>query len=651
MNSRITCRITPRNGHTLEVGVVARISGCANQKELSLEDQQDHARQVVAELYDGPCNFRVTATKGKGERLDRPELREIEDVLRTGELDFLIAEDIGRLVRGADAVRLCGIAVDNRTRVIAPNDCIDTAEDSWEEDVISACRDHVGHNAHTSKRLKQKLMNRFVRHGGATPCETFGYIKQPGAKTYDDWQKDPGTIEVFAEWLRILQETGNCSAVADFLNREAIPTGKYCRRRTWNGPMVRRITRNPLLKGMPGRGFTHTIKHHETGRRIAVKNPQGPKFREYPHLAYWDAADFDEINLRLDEANWKNRRKPLDGRDPLWRVARKRTRFPGQHVCCWYCGRQCVWGGNGINENLMCSGARQWRCWNSIGFSGSLATERIIQAITSELAGLEGFAEQFRGLVEQARREGGTTPTQALHVLSKNEQELARRKENLIAAITDFGAKPEFRQKLMELEAQEKELTMRRLKLKRLREKGLKLPDSIPELRRMFDEKFRTLAHGSPEFGDLLRLIVPQFHVYLVRLCDGGHLLPRARVTLNLAGVASDTAQVPELEALLTRTLTLDLFEPPQRERIREEIGRLTARGLKQRQIASCLPEKATQAVVSKANILARMMRERGLDTAYEVVMKPPQDYLKLRRCRNPRYTFQMKEGYQRPMI
>lgn len=88
-------------------------------------------------------------------------------MLLSRKLDLLVMEDLGRLVRGTEAVRLCGIAVDHGTRVIAPNDCIDTAEESWEEDVISACRDHVGHNAHTSKRLKQKLMNLFKRKRGS----------------------------------------------------------------------------------------------------------------------------------------------------------------------------------------------------------------------------------------------------------------------------------------------------------------------------------------------------------------------------------------------------------------------------------------------------------------------------------------------------
>ena len=299
----------------------------------------------------------------------------------------------------------------------------------------------------------------------------------------------------------------------------------------------------------------------------------------------------------------------------------------------------------------MCNGARQWRCWNSIGFSGSAATTKVVQAISAELDVLDGIDDQYRELVEQARRASGTNPAQVSTALIKDEKELARKKENLIAAITDFGAKPEFREKLAELEAHEHELARRRRKLERLREQGLKLPASVQELRRMFEEKFHALAHESPEFGDLLRLVVPQFHVYLVRLCDGGHLLPRARVVLNLGGMVPDTTQVPEIETMLTRVLTLDLFKTPQRVRIREEVGLLTAQGLEQRQIAGRLSEKVTQAAVSKANIMTRLMKERGLETPYETLLEPPQDYTKLRRCRNPRYSFLMKEGYQPPMI
>src|SRR4051812_6206405 len=121
MDARNSMPLVPRNGHTLIVGIVARISGCANQLEMSLDDQADHAKEVIAELYDGPIEFRIISTTGKGERLDRPELAQIEAELRKGELDILIMEDLGRLVRGGEAVRLLGIGVDHGVRGLSPN--------------------------------------------------------------------------------------------------------------------------------------------------------------------------------------------------------------------------------------------------------------------------------------------------------------------------------------------------------------------------------------------------------------------------------------------------------------------------------------------------------------------------------------------------
>src|SRR5207249_3826647 len=153
---------------------------------------------------------------------------------------------------------------------------------------ISACRDHVGHNAHTSKRLKQKLMNRFKKFGGATPREVYGYIKPPGAKTYADWLKDPAAPPFMLEGFRRLRETLNSSAVADWFTDNKVPTGKYCRSKVWDGPMVRRLYENSILIGQPSRGSRHTVKHHETGRRVSVPNPKGPVYVSFPHLAYFE---------------------------------------------------------------------------------------------------------------------------------------------------------------------------------------------------------------------------------------------------------------------------------------------------------------------------------------------------------------------------
>jgi len=68
MFAQIELTLLPRNGHTLVVGIVARISGCANQKELSIEDQIDHLKALVEEMYDGPVEYVIIATVGKAKR-------------------------------------------------------------------------------------------------------------------------------------------------------------------------------------------------------------------------------------------------------------------------------------------------------------------------------------------------------------------------------------------------------------------------------------------------------------------------------------------------------------------------------------------------------------------------------------------------------
>jgi len=651
--SRSDKEMKPRNGYALVVGVIARISGCAKQKEVSLEDQVDHVKEEVGELYQGPAEYRVVATKGKGERLDRPELAEIEAMLRTRELDSLIMEDVGRLVRGAEAVRLWGIAVDHGTRCIAPNDCLDTADETWEEDLLEACAAHVGHNSHTSKRLKKKLMNRFKKYGAVTPCPSYGYIKPPETKTFDDWLRDDSATPIIQEGARRLKETLNCSAIGDWLNQQGVPCGRYCRRKSWSGSMVRRFYSNPILKGEPCRGKRCTIKHHENGQRVSVKNPKGPIYRHCPHLAHLDPAEFDELNAFLEAKNDKYHRKRVNGIDPLWRVSRKRTRFPAQHACCWYCGFHYVWGGNGVTENLMCSASREWHCWNSVGFNGPLAVERLVAAITGELYNLDGLDAQFAEMVMQTRQNRAGGQADRWQKLHQGEQSLSRGKENFQAAIAKYGPVGFLDTKLEELKAEEKELARERYQLERLKHRELVLPSSIQQLREMLEAEFCRLAVDSPEFGDLMRMLVPEFHVYLVRLLDGGHLLPRAKVKLTLDGIVPDAQHVPGLGELLMRELTIDLFDRPfQRERIREDAVRLANLDLTQRQIAAQLTkEKPKLPVVQEALALNRKMEELKLDTPYVLVANPPLDYGKLRRWKNPKFAFRPREGYERPAI
>ena len=171
----------------------------------------------------------------------------------------------------------------------------------------------------------------------------------------------------------------------------------------------------------------------------------------------------------------------------------------------------------------------------------------------------------------------------------------------------------------------------------------------------LFREAFERLAHDSYEFGDLLRKLVPEFHVYLVRLCDGGHPLPRARALLALDGLVPDAQHVPELSQLLRRVVRLDLFVPPQRERIREKAARFAATGLVPgeivRQITADGKEKPSATAVQKALALDAKMKSLGLASPYLLLTEPPADYPKLRRHLNNKYQFQRRDGYEPPPL
>ena len=117
-------------------------------------------------------------------------------------------------------------------------------------------------------------MLRFKRKGAATPCPIAGYIKPEGAETYHDWYVNETARPIVLDASELLREQLNCSAVADYFNRVKFPVGPYCRNDEWDGAMVRRYFRNPILKGKPERGNMHSVKHHETGRRRSIKNPK-----------------------------------------------------------------------------------------------------------------------------------------------------------------------------------------------------------------------------------------------------------------------------------------------------------------------------------------------------------------------------------------
>ncbi len=655
MSRRSEFELKPRNGHTLMVRVVCRISGCQNQKELSLDDQLAYAQEYVADLYAGPIEFRVIATKGKGEDLDRPELIDIEAAYQAAEDDLFVYDDIGRLIRGGDAVRLFGIGVDHGIRSIGINDDIDTVRPTWEADALEASSKNVAHNDVTSMRIKQKTMNRHEKLGITPKRPTSGYIVRDDAKSFDDWRKDPEAEEPFQHAFEILRETLCGAEAARYFKKIRFPQGPLARKGDWDGTKVLRLFRNPILKGMPGRGFKRTQKHHATGKRPSKRNPKGPKHYHAPHLAFFDPIEFDELTAALAHQNRDMGRKSYrNGADVRTNVPKKQTRFPGQHSVCWYCGFHHVWGANGITDSLMCSNARAWHCWNSIGFNGELAAKALMQIVTAELYTLDAFDDQYRELVERAGKNDPSVLASRWERLQAEERKLAQMHANVIDAIAQYG-KEQFQAKMDEIQAGQMRLRLKRRELERIGKERIEVPESTSMLRELLEQEFVGAAMDSPEFGSLMRKLCPDIAVHLVRLCDGGHLLPRARVRMALDGIIRDRGFVPGLDGLLRRDVTIDLFVPSQRERIRIDAVRLRSEGLGPKAIASAIAqqtsERPTSTAVQNALKLHDHMAALALESPYVLVTAPPDDYSKLRRHKNEAYRFTPREGYVSPPL
>jgi site-specific DNA recombinase len=359
------------------------------------------------------------------------------------------------------------------------------------------------------------------------------------------------------------------------------------------------------------------------------------------------AIEFDELNALLAEKNSNRGRKPYaNGNDPLKGIPRKRTRFPGQHARCWYCGRIYVWGGNGIKDNLQCTGSRNWKCWNSIGLKGSLFCQHVVDSISQMLGQIQGLDETFRQILDAESKSPEPGYELERSNLTSDEQALKRERQNYLDAIGMYGPDPEIGGRLEELKAKLNKLAVRKAALNRKTVSMSDVPQSASELANLLEEEFLNLAVDSYEFGAMLPKIVPEVFVYCVRLCDGGPLLPRAKFTVDLSG--SFEGEAPEtLREMLIQEFTVDVFEVPKRERIRRQVIDMVSRGLKQKQIAEGFEEPVSRKLVNQSIQLTEYMAASGITDPLEVQLAPPTDLKKVRRHLNSRYSFSMEEGYQ----
>lgn len=635
--------LAPRRGGALQVLIVARIS-TAHQDARSLDDQVALCKGYVASRYGGPVEVTVIQGRGSGELLDREDLARAEAAAESGRHDLVVVEDLGRICRRSRATAFCEACEDSGTRLIAINDHVDTAAAGWQMNALFATFKHESGNKDTAQRIRRSLRHRFTQ-GGVVQTVQYGYAKGEGSAADADLRKSEGAQAVYDAVFAMLEADASYAEVADWMNAQGVPTGEWARNGRWDCSMVGRLVRNPIVKGWRRRNERVSRRVNKTGQRKSVKAPAEERLhRVVPHLAFVEPDRYDRLIARLDAKNGHfargRARGTADGRAG---VPKKRTVWPGQHVACGVCGRPMYWGGHGQAGRLMCSGARLYACWNAATFDGGEAGPRLAAAVLAVAEGLPAFDGAFRSRAQAASVARRSARAATLVRLDLDIAQAGREVANLTDAVSRMGFSEALRVKLGEAEGRLARLAAERADLRRQ-------PDDVPELppverlRALAREAVGAMAFGDPAFGRTMRRIVPRVAVLPHQPLDGGAVVLRATLTVNLAPLLGAAGE--SVGGLVAREVTVDLFDPPQRVAFRERVAALRAAGQTERAAAAACGLTLTAA--QRAMALHRLMQSAGVTDAYRLLTAPPADGEKCRRHRHARYRFDPLVGYPR---
>ena len=161
-----THKMVPKNPDgVLHVQLIGRIS-TTHQNIENIEASFVPLRRLIAKLYDGESVIKQFGEQGSGMDPLRSSIREAEDEIDRGIVDLVVMEDIARAHRNIQyAVGFVQNAFDQETRVIAPGDGLDTADENWEVSLANAAARH-GLTVPEARRRVKRTANFGFAGGG-----------------------------------------------------------------------------------------------------------------------------------------------------------------------------------------------------------------------------------------------------------------------------------------------------------------------------------------------------------------------------------------------------------------------------------------------------------------------------------------------------
>ncbi|MBT6494571.1 MAG: recombinase family protein, partial [Planctomycetaceae bacterium] len=390
----------------LAIGRLSKPKETEEETQETIESSLAVAREHIKNIYKGPMILTQLAEQESGLIADRATILEAEELIATGEIDLVIAEDLSRIYRSPrHQYVFVDDCVDSDVRVICVADRLDTSEEDWESAMDMASFRHSFPINDCRRRQKRKSTVGF--HGGGNVQKIkYGYVRltrdQAASGQHGPVRlriaKMPEATRIIKKMREILMSTRNglCSyvPVVDYLIENNIPVGPYVTNGKWNQRLVKGLLTDPILIGVR-RFRTMLFKRvRSTGKFRRELNPDGPETEHYPELAHLTDDEFVTMQAAIEEI--AEQHKNIAGSDhPLYRKPRKDAIFPRQHATCSACnGLMYAYDSDQIKcENAHARGADH--CWNHVQVDMEQAHQKVIPWLIAQFEGVPGF----RGLL------------------------------------------------------------------------------------------------------------------------------------------------------------------------------------------------------------------------------------------------------------
>jgi DNA invertase Pin-like site-specific DNA recombinase len=538
-----------REGEPLRVLIVGRIS-TVHQREESIEASFAYVEDRLRDIYKGPIIIRHLGERASGMLAERGTIREAEDLIGAGEVDLVIAEDLGRIFRNPrHQMNFVQDCVDAKVRLICLADNLDTADENWELMLGTAGLRHGLVVTDTRRRVRNNATDSFHR-GGMVQKVRFGYRKltkeeavsgqfgPPGLRM----AKDAAATGVIQQMWELVLSGKTYALVAEWLNRQGVMPGPYAKSGKWTARVVIDVLRDPVLHGERTFRDTTYQRVYRTGKHRRERN-QNPEREVYAELAHLTIDEHLEL-IQFMDARAELRRHSKGEEHPRFRVPRMKAIWPAQHALCSACTELMYAYDRGQLKcsNTFATGSHQ--CWNHVQVDAERIRAALVPWLWKQLQAVPearaAFFDACWDIVEKRTTESG----REIDVLQKEIRGLEQQADRLAAAIADGGEIAALVRRSANVEAA---IAMASQRLTLLRSKANEQPlpverstlehDPVPTL--------LELARTSFVFGELIRKIVKEVLVVPVQDLMHGQVRARVKVTVEFAayglpGVATD---------------------------------------------------------------------------------------------------------------